>query len=362
MGLMDLFRRNTKESGELRHSVETRAVQPGYTASLMAAREAWISGASGLGELTAAVQTSVSLWESGLSLADVTGTDLLDRRSMAICARALALRGECLFLIRDRLIPATDWDISTRYGQPRAYRVGLPEIGGGRNETVLAGEVLHLRIGCDAVTPWAGSAPLSRAKLSAQLLEAIETALRDVYQDSPIGSLIVPVPEGSAEDMDALRRGFRGRRGQALVIEGVAQATAAGMNPNIGKSPDQLSPDLSRTLADSLLTQAKGEIYNVFGILPGLTNPATTGPLVREAQRHLAQLVLQPIVNLMAEEATEKLGTPVAIDVVRPMQAYDHGGKARAVATMLQAMAQAKEADLDPATVKDALAFIDWAE
>ncbi|UFS65169.1 phage portal protein [Paracoccus denitrificans] len=353
MGLMDIFRRRP---------VETRAVQPGYTAALMAAREAWIAGGSGLAELTSAVQASVSLWESGLSLADVTGTDLLDRRSMAICARALALRGECLFLIRDRLIPATDWDLSTRYGQPRAYRLGLPEIGGGRSETVLAPEVLHFRIGCDAVTPWAGSAPLARAKLSASLLDEITMALRDVFRDAPIGSQIIPVPEGSAEDMDLMRRSFRGNRGASLVIEGTAQATAAGMNPNIGKSPDQLSPDLSRTLADALLAQAKGEIYNVFGILPGLTNPATTGPLVREAQRHLAQLVLQPIVNLMAEEATEKLGAPVAIDVVRPMQAYDHGGKARAVATMLQAMAQAKEADLDPATVKDALQFIDWAD
>lgn len=353
MGLMDIFRRKP---------VETRAVQPGYTAALMAAREAWIAGGSGLAELTSAVQASVSLWESGLALADVTGTDLLDRRSMVICARALALRGECLFLIRDRLIPATDWDLSTRYGQPRAYRIGLPEVGGGRSETVLAPEVLHFRIGCDAVTPWAGSAPLARAKLSASLLDEITMALRDVFRDAPIGSQIIPVPEGSAEDMDLMRRSFRGNRGASLVIEGTAQATAAGMNPNIGKSPDQLSPDLSRTLADALLAQAKGEIYNVFGILPGLTNPATTGPLVREAQRHLAQLVLQPIVNLMAEEATEKLGAPVAIDVVRPMQAYDHGGKARAVATMLQAMAQAKEADLDPATVKDALQFIDWAD
>ncbi len=360
MGFMDLFRRSIREGD--RPNVETRAIQPGYTASLMAAREAWISGASGLGELTAAVQASVSLWESGLSLADVTGTDLLDRRSMAICARALALRGECLFLIRDRLIPATDWDLSTRYGQPRAYRVGLPEIGGGRSETVLAGEVLHFRIGCDAVTPWAGSAPLARAKLSASLLDEITMALRDVFRDAPIGSQIIPVPEGSAEDMALMRRSFRGNRGASLVIEGVAQATAAGMNPNIGQKPDQLSPDLSRTLADTLLTQAKGEIYNVFGILPGLTNPATTGPMVREAQRHLAQLVLQPIANLMAEEATEKLGAPVAIDVVRPMQAYDHGGKARALSTMLQAMATAKEAGLDPATVKDALQFIDWAD
>ncbi len=353
MGLMDLFRRKP---------LEARAAQPGYTAALMAAREAWIAGGSGLAELTAAVQASVSLWESGLSLADVTGADLLDRRVMAICARALALRGECIFLIRDRLIPATDWDMSTRHRVPRAYRLGLPEIGGGRSETVLAPEVLHFRIGCDATTPWAGSAPLARAKLSAGLLEEITTALRDVFRDAPIGSQIIPVPEGSTEDMAAMRRSFRGNRGASLVIEGVAQATAAGMNPNLGQSPDQLSPQLDKTLADKLLTEAKGEIYSLFGILPGLTNPATTGPLVREAQRHLAQLVLQPIANLMAEEATEKLGGTVTLDVVRPMQAMDHGGKARAFATMLQAMAQAKQAGLDDATVKDALTFIDWAE
>ena len=360
MGFMDIFRRSAKDKLSV---AETRAVQPGYTSALMAAREAWISGGSGLAELTGAVQASVILWESGLSLADVTGTDLLDRRSMALCARSLALRGECLFLIRDdRLVPCTDWDISTRYGQPRAYRVGLPEIGGGRSETVLAGEVLHFRIGCDAVTPWAGSAPLARAKLSASLLDEITTALRDVFRDAPIGSQIVPVPEGAAEDMALMRRSFRGNRGAALVIEGVAQATAAGMNPNIGQSPDQLSPQLDKTLADKLLTEAKGEVYNVFGILPGLTNPSTTGPMVREAQRHLAQLVLQPVANLMAEEAGEKLGATVAIDVVRPMQAYDHGGKARALNTMLQAMAQAKEAGLDHATVKDALKFIDWAD
>jgi hypothetical protein len=308
------------------------------------------------------VQASVSLWESGLSLADVTGTDLLDRRVMAICARALALRGECVFLIRDRLVPVTDWDVSTRYGVPRAYRVGLPEIGGGRSETVLAAEVLHFRIGCDATTPWAGSAPLARAKLSAGLLEEITTALRDVFRDAPIGSQIIPVPEGSTEDMAEMRRSFRGNRGASLVIEGVAQATAAGMNPNLGQSPDQLSPQLDKTLADKLLTEAKGEIYSLFGILPGLTNPATTGPLVREAQRHLAQLVLQPIANLMAEAATEKLGGTVTLDVVRPMQAMDHGGKAWAFATMLQAMAQAKQAGLNDATVKDALTFFDWAE
>ncbi|MDR4306968.1 phage portal protein [Chelatococcus sambhunathii] len=353
MGMLDIFRRKP---------VETRAAPVGYTAALMAAREGWISGATGLAELTAAVQTSITLWEAGMSLADVSGADMLDRRTMALTARSLALRGEAVFLIRDRLVPATDWDMATRYGEPRAYRLGLPEIGGGRTETALAAEVLHFKIGSDPAAPWTGQAPLRRARLSAELLEEIETALRDVFRDAPLGSQIVPVPEGSTDDMAALRGSFRGRRGAALVIEGVAQAVGAGMHPQLGKSPDQLSPNLERTLADKLLTDAKSEIYGVFGILPGLLNPATTGPLVREAQRHLAQWVLQPIAQLMAEEATAKLGTSVLIDVVRPAQAFDHGGKARALGAMLQAMATAKEAGLAPETVKDALGFIDWAE
>ncbi|WP_045393661.1 phage portal protein [Falsirhodobacter sp. alg1] len=354
MGLMQFLRRPEKQ--------ETRAVSPGYTAALMVARESWLTGASGMGELTSAVQTSVGLWEGCLSLADVIGTDMLSRRNMALAGRALALRGEAVFLIRDRLVPAIDWDISTRDGIPRAYRLTIPEAGGGRSETVLAKEVLHFRIGCDTATPWTGTGPLRRAPLSAQLLQEIETALRDVFRDAALGSLIIPVPEGSADDMDALRSGFRGRRGASLVIEGVAQATAAGMNPNIGKAPDQLSPELDKTLADKLLTDAKDAIYSTFGVLPGMLNRSTTGPLVREAERFLAQFVLQPIANLMAEECTEKLGGKVKIDVVRPAQAFDANSKARALSTMISALAQANEAGISDATLKDALQFIDWAD
>ena len=71
---------------------------------------------------------------------------------------------------------------------------------------------------------------------------------------------------------------------------------------------------------------------------------------------------MQPIAMLLAEEATAKLGGPVKIDCVRPMQAFDAGGKARALATMVQALAQAKEAGIDGANLQDALSFIDWAD
>lgn len=360
MGILSMFRRST--SGGRVPEVETRSSGTGYTAQVMAARASYLGGTAGLGELTAAVQSCITLWEGGLSLADVRGTDLLTRRTMAITARGLALRGEALFLIRDRLIPATDWDLATRGGVPRSYRLQISEAGGARSEIALAPEVLHFRIGSDAITPWAGTAPLQRASLSAQLLAEVETAIRDVFRDAPMGSQIVPMPEGSADDMEALRLGFRGKRGAALVVEGVAQAVGAGMHPQLGKGPDQLSPDLSRTLADKFLTEAKGAIYSVFGVLPGLQNPATTGPMVREAQRHLAQLILQPIAGQMAEEASEKLGGPIQIDVVRPMQAFDAGGKARALATMIGALAQAKEAGIEGAMLQDAMSFIDWAD
>lgn len=349
MRLPALFRRKPEVT-------ETRSAGTGYTAALMAARDAWITaGGSALGELTAAAQASVALWESGLSLADVRGTDLLSRRSLALAARALALRGECVFLIRDgRLVPCVDWELSTSDGIPRAYRVGIPEIGGGTRATVLAPEVLHFRIGADVGAPWAGTAPLARAKLSASLLAELETALRDTFQNAPFGSQIVPVPEGSAEDMDALRASFRGRRGAALVIEGTAQATAAGLNPQIGQKPDQLSPDLQRTLADTLLKDARASIFSVFGILPALHNPNATGPAVREAQRHLAQLVLQPIADQIAEECSDKLGATVTIDVAHSMGVHDHGGRARAFATILTALATAKEAGLDAAAIAQA--------
>jgi hypothetical protein len=180
---------------------------------------------------------------------------------MAIMARALALRGEFVGLISDRgILPASDWEVSTAYGVPRAYRLSIPEAGGGRGFTALAPEVLHVRIGSDPVAPWTGTAPLRRASLTGQMLHEIESALLAVYRDAPLGSLIVPLPDGSADDMAQMRSAFRGRRGSTLVVEGAAQATAAGMHPLIGQRPEQLGPDLEKTMAIEGWQAARGAI------------------------------------------------------------------------------------------------------
>ena len=359
MGFMDLFRRSQSQVA----TQETRAVAMGYTSDLIAARAEWLAGGSGVGELTATVQGCVSLWEGAFALADVDGTTLLTRRNMALFARMLALRGETVFVIRgDRLLPVTDWDIKTRQGIPSAYRVSISEVGGGLTETVLAAEVLHVCIGSSAAAPWAGTSPLHRASLTAELLQEVETALRDVYRDSPIGSQIVPYPESQEDDLATLARGFRGRRGRIMMRESVNVAAAGGPAPVQDWRASGVTPDIQGVMPRETLQAARGAIMASYGVLPALFAENAQGPLVREAQRHLAQIVLQPIAMLLAEEASQKIGPAVKIDIVRPAQAFDAGGKARALATMVEAMARAKEAGLDAATLKDAESFIDWAD
>jgi hypothetical protein len=97
----------------------------------------------------------------------------------------------------------------------------------------------------------------------------------------------------------------------------------------------------------------------VFGILPAMHAPAATGPVIREGRRHLAQWVLQPLAAMIVEEATAKLGQPINLDVMRPMQAIDVGGRSPAASVIVAALAQAKEAGVDPET---AFKLVDWSE
>ncbi|WP_300532554.1 hypothetical protein [uncultured Mameliella sp.] len=339
---------------------ETRSSGTGYTAQMMAARSDYIAGTSGLAELTSTVQSCVSLWENGLSVADVEGTDLLTKRALALAGRALALRGEAVFVIEETgLLPCSDWEMTTRFSKPTAYRVGIPDAGGGTTRTVLAAEVLHFRCGADLNMPYLGQSPLRRSGLTAGLLHNVETALSEVYKDAPIGSSVVLFPESPETDMGAIARAFRGYRGKVQVRESVNVTAAGGPSPQTDWKPQSVSPDIQGAMPKEALDAARGGVLMAFGVLPGLAAPATTGPLVREAQRHLAQWALQPLAEGMAEECADKLGTAVKLDVMRPLQAFDTGGRARAVAGVIQALAMAKEAGVD---TSQALKLVDWQE
>ena len=254
-------------------------------------------------------------------------------------------------------MPCSDWDLTTRFAKPTAYRVGIPDTGGGKTQTALAGEVLHLRIGADVGMPYVGQSPLRRARLTAGLLQTVEAALSEVFNNAPLGSSVIPFPEAPDTDMADLARGFRGFRGKVMVRESVNVTAAGAVAPQTDLSPRDVTPDLSKAMTKETLVVAKASVEMVYGVLPGLSNVSTTGPLVREAQRHLAQWALQPVAVMIGQEASEKLGGKVELDVMRPLQAYDAGGRARTVTAVVQALATAKEAGIDPET---ALKLVDW--
>lgn len=109
-----------------------------------------------------------------------------------------------------------------------------------------------------------------------------------------------------------------------------------------------------------MLSAARHAVCNAFGVLPGLFLGETQGPLVREAQRHLAQWCLQPLAMQMAEEASAKLGGAVFIDVMRPLQAFDSGNRARSAGAVISALAEAKAAGLTDEQVNAALTLVNW--
>lgn len=339
---------------------EIRSSGTGYTTQVMQARADYITGVDGVAELTGTVQGCVSLWEGGLSLSDVEGTDMLTPMMLALAGRALALRGECVFVIREEgLLPCSDWDLTTRFSKPTAYRVGVPDTGGGKSMTALAGEVLHLRIAADVGMPYVGQSPLRRARLTAGLLQTVEGALSEVYANAPLGSAVVPMPEQPDTDMNDLARGFRAFRGKMLVRESVNVTAAGGPAPQTDLKPHDVTPDLSKAMTKETLAGAKAGIEMVYGVLPGLSNSSTTGPMVREAQRHLAQWALMPVAKMIAQEATEKLGQPVTLDVMRPTQSWDQGGRARALSAIIKALGEAKLNGVDPEL---AFKLVDWGE
>jgi phage portal protein BeeE len=243
-----------------------------------------------------------------------------------------------------------------------AYRISIPEAGGGTTMTVLAGEVLHFKIGSDPAAPWFGVSPLRRSRLTASMLHNVETALEEVYENAPLGSQVVPFPESAATDNENMARSFRGQRGRVLLRESVTVTAAGGPTPHTDWSPSSLSPDLQKAMTKETLDASRDGILAAFGVLPGLFNAATTGPMVRESQRHLAQWTLQPIAKLIADECTDKLGTEVTIDTQRPLHAFDAGGRARAMLAVAQAMAMAKAGDIAPADLQAALALVDWGD
>ena len=345
MGMLDWFRRQPDEQ------------RASYTQQALQFRADTIIGRRNMAELTGTVQTCVSLWEHGLAQAE-TSVGVLTPEILGMAGRSLGFCGEALFVMRgDRLVPAHSWTVTTKGSRPVAYRVVVPDTGGGRSDTVLAGEVLHFKIGQPTERPWTGTSPLMRASLTAEMLYAVEDALADVFTNAPLGTKVISTPERPTQDNSKIERSFAGKRGRIALEESSNVDAAGGPAPAQDWRPASLSPELDKSNTAETLKAARGSVMSAYGVLPALTNESVTGPAVREAQRHLAQWQLQPIAKMIANEAAAKFETTAEIDILQPLQAYDAGGRARALSGIIKGLSEAKQAGLSDEQLQIALAF-----
>ena len=342
--MFDWFRRPKPEQ----RSVDASG---SYTMLAMMARAEAITDAGA--DLSGVVAGCVNLWANGLSMA-TTESELLTPEVLASMGRQLATEGNSVWYIGPQgLVPVSDYDLTTTDARPRAYRLSVPEIHGGASITALAGEVLHIRIGADARSPWQGIAPLRRAQISAGLLNATEVALAEVFRDAPIGSKVLGMPEASAGANSKLAHSFKGKHGRVLVRDSSTVYAGSQGAPDDWR-PADLTPNLRDSMALESLKSAREAVLHVYGVLPALMNDQSAGPVIREAQRHLATWTLAPMAKLIAHEVKAKTGEAVALDVFTGLGAYDAGGAARAMATIIDALATAKAGGVSPAEVLQA--------
>ena len=320
--------------------VERRSVgTEGYTALALLARAEAITDAGA--ELSGVVAGCVNLWANGLSMAE-TDSELLTPAVLASMGRQLATEGNSVWHITPAgLVPVSEFDLTTSDGAPKGYRLTIPDIRGSYQITALAGEVLHVRIGADFRSPWQGVAPLRRAQISAGLLNATEVALAETFRDAPIGSKIVGMPETSPGALTKLQESFRGKHGRVLLRDSKSVYSGSQAQTDDWR-PADMTPNLRDSMAVESLRTARDAVLHVYGVLPALMHDQAAGPVIREAQRHLATWTLAPVAKLIAQEVKAKTGEAIRLDVPAGLHAFDVGGAARAMSTIIDALVAAK--------------------
>ena len=326
----------------------------GYTADIISARHQFFSGARGVAEATATVEACAALWERAFATADVTDRwrSIVSPRRLGLIGRALAIRGQFVALIDAKggeinLTPATDWEVSTRGGEPVAYRLSVPEAGGGHQIEALADEVIDIRINTDPVTPWHGQSPLRKVQLTGDMLASIEAGLHDVL-GSPWGAMIVPLPKLGpkqvTEVQDFVHR-IRSRRGGFFSLESTQVMAGTAQSPHGDWDRKNLSPDLRGMELPAHWEAVRNSIMGAYGIPPILFSAMAQSAALREAQRHAVLWTLAPVAKVASFELGLKLGDPdLELDLVTPLQAADSAGRARAVGVLTGAGVPLEEA------------------
>ena len=285
------------------------------------------------------------MWARALAAATVTGDrGALTRRVRHMIGRSLIRTGEQVFVIdvddgQVRLLPASAFEVMEGW----AYRAEVPQPPGkSASRTFPRAGVVHFMWNVDPLQPWAGISPLGSASYGAKLAANVEAKLAE--EAGAPSALLLPVPtDGGDTSLDSLRADIRNAKGGAVVLEG----TAAGWDDatkgtrNDWKA-ERLGPMIPEQLRE-LYGDTCAAVLEACGIPAALGTSTADGTSQRESYRRWIMASVEPVAELIAEEASEKLDGDVRFDF-RGVWAHDLAGRAGAAAKLVAAGMDAGEA------------------
>ena len=303
----------------------------GYADLILAGLEATVEGSTANVLQTAALETAAGIWARALAASTVTGTDALTRRVRHLIGRELIRAGEVVLVIEVvdglvQLVPAASFEVLAGW----EYRVEVIAPPGGSISSIVPSDgVLHPMWAVDPREAWRGISPMGAASLGGKLAAQVESKL--IEEASTPTAHILPVPaDGGATNLTQLRTDIGGAKGKAVL----AESTHAGWNDGkpSGTREDWKAQRLGPEIPDGLRAlygDILDRVLGACGIPAALAAADADGTAQREAYRRFVMSAVEPVAEVIAEEASAKLDAEVGFDFAQ-LHAHDIQGRASA--------------------------------
>ena len=311
--------------------VDAALEERGLTDLLLAGIEATVAGSAGNVASTGALETAAGIWGRTLAAASVEGTGALTPAIRHLIGRCLIREGEIVFLIevdggRVMLTPASSFEVQAGW----RYRVEVT-VPPGKSVTrnVPRDEVLHFQWATHPREPWRGISPLGQALLLGKIAAQTDTKLLEELATPTAHILPVPFP-GDSPQATGLRTDVASAKGAAILLEGTKgspEETHRGTDKDW--QARRLGPAIPTELR-VLFSDVASAVAQACGIPNSLvTFDNVDGTEVREAYRRFIMQSVEPIADMIATEASEKLDAGVEFDFTG-LWAHDLAGRAAA--------------------------------
>ena len=245
------------------------------------------------------------------------------------------------------LSPAGSWDVRGGWReQSWWYRLDTFGPSGNESHFVPAASVVHARYAVDPSRPWLGISPLGWARATGTLAANLEQRLGE--EAGGTVAHLLPIPQdggnGSSDDpLAGLKKDIRSSKGGTVLVETTSAGWGEGKMsaPNkdwqlsrIGANPPETLPMLRRDVFEAVLG-ACGVSVSLFTDADGTSQ--------REAFRRFLTTAVVPLADLIGQELSAKLETPVEMNF-EGLSAHDLVGRAAAFANLVGAGVDKSEA------------------